>query len=134
MAYTNGNLALQPKRKPEQQQQPQYREKRTTVTKRKPLPTRDKMVVLFTILMLVVTGFYILYRDIQIYQINLAAKEATASLDKMNKEIQEMTKTVEIESSPERIKEKAEAEGLIQDDGNNDIIIGETSSTSDTQE
>lgn len=120
MAYTNGNLALQPKRKPEQL--PSYREKKTKVTKRKPLPTRDKLIILMTIVLVFSTLAFINYRYNQIYSMNYQAKEASKALGKLEVEIGELRKVVETESSPEKIAEKAKGLGMIPSPGN-DIIV-----------
>ena len=60
MAYVNGNLALQPKRKPDQKQQ-NFRETRKVVVKRKPIPVQEKLLYMFTILVCVVVAGVIIY-------------------------------------------------------------------------
>jgi len=109
MAYQNGNLALKPKRKPEQQN---YREKRTIVVKRKSMPMQEKLLYMFTIIAAVLVAGVIIFRYAQIYEVNLEVRNLSKQYDKMAIEIKELEKKVQSLSDPERIKQMAESEGM----------------------
>jgi len=109
MAYQNGNLALKPKRKPEQQN---YREKRTIVVKRKSMPMQEKLLYMFTIIAAVLVAGVIIFRYAQVYEVNLEVRNLSKQYDKMAIEIKELEKKVQSLSDPERIKQMAESEGM----------------------
>ncbi|QAY65416.1 cell division protein FtsL [Paenibacillus protaetiae] len=112
MAYTtNGNLAMQPKKKPEQQ--PVYRETKKIVVKKNPLPTREKLLWLFTIVVLVVVAGTIIFRYAQIYNTNLEIKQLKNEYNAVNLDIKEMQKQVESLSDPDRITAIAKSQGMI---------------------
>lgn len=111
MAYVNGNLALQPKRKPEQKQQ-NFRETRKVVVKRKSMPVQEKLLYMFTILVCVIVAGVIIMRYAQIYQMDLEIKTLTKQQADMEFNIVELKKQVALNSSPERIKEKAKEYGM----------------------
>jgi len=109
MAYQNGNLALKPKRRPEQQN---YREKRTIVVKRKSMPMQEKLLYMFTIIAAVLVAGVIIFRYAQIYEVNLEVRNLGKQYDQMAIEIKELEKKVQSLSDPERIKQMAESEGM----------------------
>lgn len=111
MAYVNGNLALQPKRKPEKQQA--IRETKRVVVKKKTIPMQEKLLYLFTILMCVVVAFVIISRYAQIYDMNLQIKQLNNEYQTMNVEMEELKKQVEMLSDPERIRKMAETQGMV---------------------
>lgn len=106
MAYVNGNLALQPKRKPDQKQQ-NFRETRKVVVKRKSIPVQEKLLYMFTILVCVVVAGVIIMRYAQIYQMDLEIKNLTKHQAEMEVDMVELKKQVALNSSPEKIHEKA---------------------------
>lgn len=111
MAYVNGNLALQPKRK--QDQQTVIKETKRVVTTRKSLPGPEKLLYLFTVLMLVVVAGVIIFRFSQDYHMNLEIKQLTNEYRTMNVEMEDLKKQVETLSDPERIRKMAESNGMI---------------------
>lgn len=111
MAYVNGNLALQPKRK--QDQQTVIKETKRVVTTRKSLPGPEKLLYLFTVLMLVVVAGVIIFRFSQDYHMNLEIKQLTNEYRTMNIEMEDLKKQVETLSDPERIRKMAESNGMI---------------------
>ncbi|WP_219836349.1 cell division initiation protein [Paenibacillus sp. R14(2021)] len=104
MAYVNGNLALQPKRKPEQK--PSFRETKKVVIKRKSLPVQEKLLYLFTILIGVIVAGVIIFRYAQIYQMELQIKELTAKQAVLEKQISTLT------SEKERLNDPAVLRGM----------------------
>ncbi|MEK3882515.1 cell division protein FtsL [Paenibacillus sp. PL2-23] len=116
MAYVNGNLALQPKRKPQQQEV--IRETRKVVVKRKSLPMQEKLLYLFTVIICVVVAGVILSRYAQIYDMNVQIKGMNADYETMNVELEELKRQVERLSNPERIREMAELQGMVRTSDN----------------
>jgi cell division protein FtsL len=110
VAYVNGNLALQPKRKPEQKQA--YRETRKKVVKRKTLPVQEKLLFLFTIVVFVVVLFVIISRSAEVYQTNLKVRDLNREYAQMQVQIKELQKQVQALNDPERIQRIAEQEGM----------------------
>lgn len=111
MAYMNGNLALQPKRK--QNQQPVIRETKKVVVTRKSIPVQEKLLYLFTVLICVVVAGVIIFRYAQIYDMNLEIKQLNNDYQTMNVEMEELKKQVEMLSDPERIRKMAETQGMV---------------------
>ena len=111
MAYVNGNLALQPKRKP--QQETVVRETKKVVIKRKSLPVQEKLLYLFTILICVVVAGVIIFRYAQIYDMNLQITKLNSEYQSINVELEELKKQVEMLSDPERIRRIAESQGMV---------------------
>ncbi|WP_312890931.1 cell division protein FtsL [Paenibacillus endophyticus] len=107
----NGNLALQPKRK--QNQQPAIKETKRLVKTRKSLPVQEKLLYLFTVLMCVVVAGVIIFRYAQIYDMNLDIKKLNSEYQTMNVEMEDLKKQVEMLSDPERIRELAESQGMV---------------------
>ncbi|MDQ6418974.1 cell division protein FtsL [Paenibacillus sp. LHD-117] len=111
MAYVNGNLALQPKRKTKQE--PVIRETKKLVIKRKSLPVQEKLLYLFTVLICVVVAGVIIFRYAQIYDMNLQINRMNTEYQTMNIELEELKKQVEMLSNPERIRKMAETQGMV---------------------
>lgn len=111
MAYVNGNLALQPKRK--QDQQTVIKETKRLVKTRKSLPVQEKLLYMFTVLMCVVVAGVIIFRYAQIYDMNLQIKKLSSDYQTMNIEMEDLKKQVEMLSDPERIRELAETQGMV---------------------
>ncbi|NIK75874.1 cell division protein FtsL [Paenibacillus castaneae] len=111
MAYVNGNLALQPKRK--QDQQTVIKETKRVVVTRKPLPGPEKLLYIFTVLMLVIVSGVIIFRFSQDYHMNLEIKQLTNEYRTMNVEMEDLKKQVEMLSDPERIRKMAESQGMV---------------------
>lgn len=126
MAYVNGNLALQPKRK--QDQQPAIKETKRLVKTRKSLPVQEKLLYMFTVLMCVVVAGVIIFRYAQIYDMNLEIKKLNNNYQTMNVEMEDLKKQVEMLSNPERIRNLAEKQGMVSS-----IEGGITVNTGDTE-
>jgi cell division protein FtsL len=115
-AYIQGNLALDQKRSAPS---PKIKIKETTkvVYRNKSLPTQEKMLYLFTVVLCVIVAGVIIWRYAAIYQMN-------ANILKMQNEIREMQaqnsalkQEVEKLQSPDRLKEEATRLGFnLQDE------------------
>ncbi|MBW7473656.1 cell division protein FtsL [Paenibacillus oenotherae] len=114
MAYVNGNLALQPKKKTSPQQT--FRETKKVVVKRKSLPVQEKLLYMFTILVCVLVASVIIFRYAQIYEINADVRKLTVEYEKMAIEMKELQIQVEKLKSPDRITEQARKTGMIDND------------------
>lgn len=129
MAYVNGNLALQPKRKPEEQHV--IREKKRVVVKRKSLPVGEKLLYLFTVLVCAVVAGVIIFRYAQIYDMNLQIKKLNSEYGAIRVEMEDLKRQVEMLSDPERIRQMAESQGMVSkmDDGITLRVGGNNTST-----
>nr|WP_232242612.1 cell division protein FtsL [Paenibacillus sp. GSMTC-2017] len=104
-------MALQPKRKPQQQQV--IKETKRTLVKRKSLPVQEKLLYLFTVLICVVVAGVIIFRYAQIYDMNLQIKKMNTEYNSLNIEMEELKKQVEMLSDPERIRKMAVLQGMV---------------------
>ncbi|PWV95458.1 cell division protein FtsL [Paenibacillus cellulosilyticus] len=110
MAYTNGNLALQPKRKQkvQQQQKPQkqqqvVQEARRTVVVKRTLPLKEKLLYMVTIIAVVLVMGAVIYRYAEVYQMKFEVMQLTKEQSKMNADIEDLQKQVETLKDPKRI-------------------------------
>lgn len=110
MAYINGNLAMQPKRKPEKK--PVIRETRHVVVKRKSIPMQEKLLFIFAIIICVFVAGVIINRYAQIYDTSVQIKQVTREYETINIELKEMKKQVEMLSDPARVKDMAAKQGM----------------------
>ncbi|GGG10286.1 cell division initiation protein [Paenibacillus abyssi] len=111
MAYMHGNLALQPKKRPDQSNV--VKEKKRVVVRRKSLPVQEKLLYLFTIAVCVIVAGVIIFRYSQIYQMDMKIQDMSRQHDVMAVEIKELQKKVEQLSDPEIIKQKALQVGMV---------------------
>ncbi|WP_371262785.1 cell division initiation protein [Paenibacillus sp. OV219] len=98
----NGNLALQPKRKTDPKQQPQFRETKKVVVRRKSLPVQEKLLYMFTILVCVVVAGVIIFRYAQIYQMELQIKQLTKQHDELVVEMADLKSQYEKLNDPQK--------------------------------
>lgn len=85
MAYTRGNLAVQPKRKEEADRL--YREKTKVVTRRMVLPLQEKLLYMLTLGVFVLVAATLIWRYVHIYDLNLQAQELDAKISTTKKDI-----------------------------------------------
>ncbi|MUT66198.1 FtsL-like putative cell division protein [Paenibacillus sp. NEAU-GSW1] len=119
MSYINGNLAMQPKRKPDQKTV--VRETKRVLVKRKTLPTQEKLLYLFSVIAVVLVLGAILVRQTQIYGMSVQIKQMTNEYESMNVEMKELKKQVEMLSDPERVSDLAKKQGMVE--SNEPIIV-----------
>jgi len=127
LAYQNGNLALQPKRKPEEQV---YREKRTVVVKRKSLPVQEKLLWLFTIIVGVLIAGVIIFRYAEVYKMNLEIRNLTNEYNEMSVEMKELQKQVQILGDPDRINKIAKSMNMSA--SKQDVMVDKKEQTTET--
>ncbi|WP_379131526.1 hypothetical protein [Paenibacillus sp. sgz500958] len=85
MAYTRGNLAVQPKRKEEVN--PLYREKTKVVTRRMSLPLQEKLLYMMTLTLFILVATALIWRYLHIYDLNKQAQQLDVEISKANKQI-----------------------------------------------
>ncbi|ETT56675.1 MULTISPECIES: hypothetical protein [unclassified Paenibacillus] len=78
MAYTRGNLAVQPKRK--QEANPLYREKTKVVTKRRVLPLQEKLLYMLTLGAFILVAASLIWRYVHIYDLNMQAQQLDSKI------------------------------------------------------
>ncbi|GMK40136.1 hypothetical protein PCCS19_31910 [Paenibacillus sp. CCS19] len=134
MAYTNGNLALQPKKKQQEQRQRQVvRETRRTVVVKRTLPMKEKLLYLFTIIAVVLVMGAVIFRYAEVYQMKFQVMQLTNEQSKMNAEIEELQKQVETLKDPKRIADTAEKQlGFKTRDSEDDNVIKVTKPQDET--
>jgi cell division protein FtsL len=85
MAYTRGNLAVQPKRKEEVN--PLYREKTKVITTRRVLPLQEKLLYMMTLGAFILVSAALIWRYVHIYDLNLQAQKLDSEIAKSKKQI-----------------------------------------------
>ncbi|RAP76663.1 septum formation initiator family protein [Paenibacillus montanisoli] len=123
MAYVNGNLAMQPKRK--QEPRPQFRETKKVVVKRKSLPMQEKLLYMFTILACVIVAGVIIFRYAQIYQMELEVKKLSNQHVELTEQIAYLTSEYEKAKDPAYIREQAKKQGLELDENPIKVSLAE---------
>ena len=119
MAYTRGNLAVQPKRKEEIN--PLYREKTKVVTKRRVLPLQEKLLYMLTLGVCVLVAITLISRYVHIYDLNLQAQKLDKDIATAKKQIS--TFEMEKQSLEQKVAQKAKDLGYVSPDENTTIFI-----------
>ncbi|HEY4432362.1 MAG TPA: septum formation initiator family protein [Paenibacillus sp.] len=119
MAYTRGNLAVQPKRKEEVN--PLYREKTKVVTKRRVLPLQEKLLYMLTLGVCVLVAITLISRYVHIYDLNLQAQKLDKDIATAKKQIS--TYEMEKQSLEQKVAQKAKDLGYVSPDENTTIYI-----------
>lgn len=119
MAYTRGNLAVQPKRKEEAN--PLYREKTKVVTRRKVLPLQEKLMYMLTLGAFVLVAVALIWRYVHIYDLNLQAQKLDSEIAKNKRQI--ATYQMEKQNLEQLVVEKAEKLGYVQPQENKTIYV-----------
>ncbi|WP_336786341.1 cell division protein FtsL [Paenibacillus sp. MMO-177] len=110
MAYINGNLAMQPKRKPDQRTV--VRETKRIVVKRKSIPVQEKLLYMFTVVFCVIVLGVIVNQYAKNYDMRVQIKQMKTQYATMNIDMKELQKQVEMLNDPERIRKMAETQGM----------------------
>ncbi|MEK3658601.1 septum formation initiator family protein [Paenibacillus sp. FSL F4-0236] len=119
MAYTRGNLAVQPKRKEEVN--PLYREKTKVVTKRRVLPLQEKLLYMLTLGVCVLVAITLISRYVHIYDLNLQAQKLDKDIATAKKQIS--TFEMEKQNLEQKVAQKAKDLGYVAPDENDTIFI-----------
>ncbi|AIQ75945.1 MULTISPECIES: septum formation initiator family protein [Paenibacillus] len=125
MAYTRGNLAVQPKRKEEVN--PLYREKTKVVTRRRVLPLQEKLLYMLTLGVCVLVAITLISRYVQIYDLNLQAQKLDQDIATAKKQIS--TYQMEKQNLEQKVAQKARDLGYVSPDENATIYIPASSAT-----
>ncbi|AIQ19885.1 MULTISPECIES: hypothetical protein [unclassified Paenibacillus] len=131
MAYTRGNLAVQPKRKEEVN--PLYREKTKVVTRRMVIPLQEKLMYMLTLGAFVLVAVALIWRYVHIYDLNLQAQKLDSEIANNKKQI--ATYQMEKQNLEQLVIEKAKKLGYVQppEDTTIYVPVGSTSTDGDNQ-
>lgn len=119
MAYTRGNLAVQPKRKEEVN--PIYREKTKVVTRRMVLPLQEKLLYMLTLTVFILVGTALIWRYVHIYDLNKQAQQLDEQIAVANKQI--AVYQMEKQKLEKLVPDKAKQMGYKEPDENKEIYV-----------
>lgn len=85
MAYVRGNLAVQPKRRPQVEER--YRETTKTVVRKAQLSGREKLLYLMTVVLCVTVAVVLIARYADIYSQNREVQKIISTTQTLTKEI-----------------------------------------------
>ncbi len=125
MAYTRGNLAVQPKRKEEVN--PLYREKTKVVTRRRVLPLQEKLLYMLTLGVFVLVAITLISRYVQIYDLNLQAQKLDSQIAKNKKEI--AVYQMEKQTLEQKVAQKAKDLGYVSPNEDATIYVPANATT-----
>lgn len=114
-SYTQGNLALDQKRKVPAAKV-KVKETTKVVYRNKTLPPQEKMLYLFTVLLCVIMAGVIIWRYAAIYQMNASILKMQGEIREIQAQNSALKQEVEKLQSPERIKGEAIRLGFNVDD------------------
>lgn len=106
--YYQGNLAVKETSRP----QTVYRESRKTVKRKKTIPTKEKFLYLFAIVICVVVAGLVILRYAQIYEVNAKLQQIENEIKRLEAENSTMQLQVNMASDPKRLIDKAKMLGL----------------------
>ncbi|UKS30281.1 cell division protein FtsL [Paenibacillus sp. HWE-109] len=115
-SYIQGNLALDQKRTVAK---PKVKIKETTkvVYRNKSLPTQEKMLYLFTVVLCVIVAGVIIWRYAAIYQMNTSILKMQSEIKEIQAQNSALKQEVEKLQSPDRLKGEATRLGFnLQDE------------------
>ncbi|MDU0201624.1 MULTISPECIES: cell division protein FtsL [Paenibacillus] len=115
-SYIQGNLALDRKRTVPAAKV-KIKETTKVVYRNKSLPTQEKMLYLFTVLLCVLVAGVIIWRYASIYQMNASILKMQVEIREIQAQNSALKQEVEKLQSPDRLKEEAVRLGFNLDDG-----------------
>lgn len=119
MAYTRGNLAVQPKRKEEVN--PLYREKTKVVTRRMVLPLQEKLLYMLTLGVFILVAAALIWRYVHIYDLNMQAQKLDSEIANTKKQI--ATYQMEKQNLEQTVAQRAAEQGYRTPDEDHTIRI-----------
>ncbi|UQZ32887.1 cell division protein FtsL [Paenibacillus sp. PK3_47] len=119
MAYTRGNLAVQPKRKEEVN--PLYREKKKVVTRRHGLPLQEKLLYMLTLGVFVLVAVTLISRYVHIYDLNLQAQKLDSEIAQNKKQIG--IYQMEKQKLEQTVAQRAKEQGYVTPDADKTIRV-----------
>lgn len=114
-SYIQGNLALDQKRTVPAAKV-KIKETTKVVYRNKSLPTQEKMLYLFTVLLCVLVAGVIIWRYASIYQMNASILKMQGEIREIQAQNSALKQEVEKLQSPDRLKEEAVRLGFNLDD------------------
>lgn len=111
-AYIQGNLAINPKQEQRKSERVKVRETTKVVYRKPTLPTQEKLLYLFTVVVLVLAAGVILFRYAQIYQMNASIQQIQKDMKQLQAENMALKQEIDKQSSPQRLQEEAEKLGM----------------------
>lgn len=127
MAYTRGNLAVQPKRKEERN--PLYREKTKVVTRRTVLPMQEKLLYMLTLSVFVLVAVTLIWRYVHIYDLNKQAQKLDAEIASAKKQV--ATYQMQKQQLEQMIPDKARGLGFVAPDEDTTIFVPKNEGSTD---
>ncbi|GIP51736.1 MULTISPECIES: hypothetical protein [Paenibacillus] len=112
MAYTRGNLAVKEQTVERGQQSPRFRETTKVVTRRSPLPVREKLLYMVTVLFCVAVMGGLLWQNSNLYNIKRQMYNLDTEIQAMTVQIKEMS--VQKEKLQEQIPQEAAKLGYVE--------------------
>lgn len=112
MAYTRGNLAVKEKQAERSYQPQRYRETTKVVTRRSPLPVREKLLYMMTVIFCVAVMGGLLWQNVSLYNIKRQMFNLNTDIQAINAEVKELS--IQKEKLEEQIPEKAKELGYVQ--------------------
>ncbi len=110
-AYIHGSLAVS---EAAVKQRAKVKETRRIVYRSKTLPTQEKLLYLFTIVICCVVAGVIIFRHAQIYEMNVRMQQIERDIKRLEIENNELKLQVDRMQSPERLIEAGRQLGLLQ--------------------
>jgi cell division protein FtsL len=111
-AYIQGNLAVNPKQEQRKGERVKIRETTKVVYRKPTLPTQEKLLYLFTVVVLVLTAGVILFRYAQVYQMNASILQMQKEMKQMQAENMALKQEIDKLQSLPRLQEEAEKLGM----------------------
>ncbi|WP_018753260.1 hypothetical protein [Paenibacillus sanguinis] len=105
MAYTRGNLAVQEQQSKRNSPSQRYRETTKVVTRRPPLPVREKLLYMFTVMFCVAVMAAILWQNVALYNIKRQMFNLNTDVQAITTEIKELS--IQKQKLEEQIPERA---------------------------
>ncbi|WP_232729920.1 hypothetical protein [Paenibacillus phocaensis] len=112
MAYTRGNLAVKEKQAERSHQPQRYRETTKVVTRRSPLPVREKLLYMMTVMFCVAVMGGLLWQNVSLYNIKRQMFNLNTDIQAINAEVKELA--IQKEKLEEQIPAKAKELGYVQ--------------------
>ncbi|MGG1553116.1 MULTISPECIES: cell division protein FtsL [Paenibacillus] len=130
--YIQGNLALDPKRKPAAPQRVKIKETTKVMYRKSALPAQEKLLYLFTVVLCIIVAGVILWRYAAIYQMNAEIKVMQEQIKEIEAQNSALKSEVYKLQSPERLKEEAARLGFNVTDEKQSAVATTTGTKSKT--
>lgn len=106
--YYEGNLAISQKKKP----RVTYKETKRIVKRKRAIPTQEKLLYLFTIIVCVLIAGLVIFRYAQIYEVNAKLQQMEQQIQQLESENETLELEVNLLQDPKRLIDKAKQLGL----------------------